>query len=123
MSRNFLLHFGDPNLGPGMSISALVPFADLMNHSVDPTVRWSWDSGSGQFVMNVIGNSEVAAGTELSIDYSPSHSGQDPRHQRPPYYFGVFYGFLERAAKDRRVFLAVEDGPFARRPLHNKAKL
>ena len=148
MSRNFLLHFGDRSLGQSRSISALVPFADLTNHSVDPTVVWSWDSGSGQFVMNILGDSVVPAGTELSIDYSPGHrcvlrcfyavfilflcsfcavfytvfwhSGQDPRHQRPPFYFGVFYGFLERAAKDRRVFLEVEDGPFDRRPLLNK---
>ena len=34
----------------------------------------------------------VAEGEELTINYSPGHSGQDPRNQHPPFYFGVFYG-------------------------------
>lgn len=34
----------------------------------------------------------VAAGEELTINYSPGHSGQDPRSQHPPFYFGIFYG-------------------------------
>lgn len=34
----------------------------------------------------------VAEGEELTINYSPGHSSQDPRYQHPPFYFGVFYG-------------------------------
>ena len=34
----------------------------------------------------------VAEGEELTINYSLSHSAQDPRYQHPPFYFGVFYG-------------------------------
>ena len=37
-------------------------------------------------------------------------------------YFGVFYGFLERGAQDKRLFLEDEE-PFARRPERRKARL
>jgi hypothetical protein len=121
MSRNFLLQIGDPALGGGMAFSALVPFADLMNHSHVSSVRWEWDSGTGQFVMKVCtaDGHGVGEGTELTIDYSPGHSGQDPRQQQPPFYFGIFYGFLERQARDKRLFLETADDPaLARRPRH-----
>ena len=39
---------GVVNTPGGMAISALVPFADLMNHAHSPSVSWSWDSGSGE---------------------------------------------------------------------------
>jgi len=56
---------------------------------------------TGQFVMQVEtsdGNG-VAEGEELTINYSPAHSAQDPRSQHPPFYFGVFYGLqLPRVA-------------------------
>ena len=37
-------------------------------------------------------------------------------------YFGVFYGFLERGAQDKRLFLEDQE-PFARRPERRQARL
>ena len=48
----------------------------------------------GQFVMQVDTSTGggVAQGEELTINYSPAHSAEDPRYQHPPFYFGAFYG-------------------------------
>ena len=83
---------GGENMFGGIQFAGLVPFADLMNHSHAPNVAWAWDESTGQFVMRVVGHPAaedpelqvgVAAGAELTIDYSPGHSGQDPREQHP----------------------------------------
>ena len=38
----------DGTAAGGISFSALVPFADLMNHAHNPSISWKWDSGSGE---------------------------------------------------------------------------
>ena len=78
----------------GVELVALVPYADLMNHAGDKAnARWDWDSSSGHFV--VAAAVDLAAGQELTIDYSSHNAGKPPEEQTPPWYFGLYYGFLE----------------------------
>lgn len=46
---------------------ALVPLADMMNHSADPAVTWAYDDAEGAFVMTA--ERDVAEGDEVTDSY------------------------------------------------------
>ena len=79
----------------------MIPFTDLLNHGGDAAnAQWRYDDSVGAH--EVITTCEIRSGDQVLINYSGVHSGEHPFHQRPPFYFYVFYGFLEQKVYTQR---------------------
>jgi hypothetical protein len=59
-----------------------------------PGAQWRYDDANGALIVFAI--RPIAEGEQVLINYSATHSGEDPLLQQPPFYFYVHYGFFER---------------------------
>lgn len=74
--------------------SVLAPFVDMLNHGRDgagQTCRWSLIGGD----LCVETVNHINRGDQLLFDYNRELSGRLPLEQDPPFYFLLYYGFVE----------------------------
>jgi len=99
-SRNFNATDAVWSWGSGHCV--LLPYADLLNHVVQPkdggsiceALQWIWNASKGR--MEFMAMRGIAPGEELMVTYSQLDANVHPMDQRPPFHFLVYYGFLEQ---------------------------
>ena len=93
--------------------TALVPYLDMVNHSVEPNARFEEMDGAGGVVLRLGPNVQISKGDEVTISYGKDKSQAEMLFS---------YGFTTDAAKAAQNSLRLQMGPFEDDPL-SKAKL